>query len=227
MLLWWTYFHYGAPAVRHSLEHDPAQSRIVTDVFSYAHLGYVIAIVEVAVGLKKLLAHPLDVPHSLPELLLAPGVALYLWGFCYARWRMFGAATLQRFTAALTCCAVAAAAVVLPMRRPRCWSQSCSRSTGSRPGSSVRTGPCRCCAHPDADRRRAARGSAVRVGPDHRQNRMPGDARLAPDHCAGADVRPSRAGRTSFAGRIPRSSVVRWDFLERGLKGHGGFERSR
>ncbi|WP_196279140.1 low temperature requirement protein A [Catellatospora vulcania] len=115
VLLWWTYFHYGAPAVRHSLEHTPAQSRIVTDVFSYAHLGYVIAIVAVAVGLKKLLAHPLDVPHSLPELLLAPGVALYLWGFCYARWRMFGAATLQRFTAALACCAVAAAAVVLPI----------------------------------------------------------------------------------------------------------------
>ncbi|GIF97166.1 low temperature requirement protein A [Catellatospora citrea] len=115
VLLWWTYFHYGAPAVRHSLEHTPAQSRIVTDVFSYAHLGYVVAIVAVAVGLKKLLAHPLDVPHSLPELLLAPGVALYLWGFCYARWRMFGAATMQRFTAAVTCCAIAAAAVVLPL----------------------------------------------------------------------------------------------------------------
>lgn len=115
VLLWWTYFHYGAPAVRHSLEHTPAQSRIVTDVFSYAHLGYVIAIVAVAVGLKKLLAHPLDAPHSLPELLLAPGVALYLWGFCYARWRMFGAATVQRVTAAVACCAVAAAAVLLPI----------------------------------------------------------------------------------------------------------------
>lgn len=114
VLLWWTYFHYGAPAVRHSLEHTPAQARIVTDVFSYAHLGYVVAIVLVAVGLKKLLAHPLDVPHSLPELLLAPGVALYLWGFCYARWRMFGAATLQRFSAALACCAIAVAAAVTP-----------------------------------------------------------------------------------------------------------------
>jgi low temperature requirement protein LtrA len=114
VLLWWTYFHYGAPAVRHSLEHTPAQTRIVTHVFSYAHLGYVVAIVLVAVGLKKLLAHPLDVPHSLPELLLAPGAALYLAGFCYARWRMFGAATLQRFSAALACCAVAAIAVVVP-----------------------------------------------------------------------------------------------------------------
>ncbi|MFD0592290.1 low temperature requirement protein A [Catellatospora coxensis] len=115
VLLWWTYFHFGAPAVRHSLEHTPAQSRIVTDVFSYAHLGYVVAIVLVAVGLKKLLAHPLDLPHSLPEVLLAPGVALYLWGFCYARWRMFGAATVQRVAAAVACCAVAAAAIQLPI----------------------------------------------------------------------------------------------------------------
>lgn len=115
VLLWWTYFHFGAPAVRHSLEHTPAQSRIVTDVFSYAHLGYVVAIVLVAVGLKKLLGHPFDRPHTLPELLLAPGVALYLWGFCYARWRMFGAATVQRFAAAVACCAVAAAAPLLPI----------------------------------------------------------------------------------------------------------------
>ncbi|WP_446215733.1 low temperature requirement protein A [Micromonospora sp. IBHARD004] len=114
VLLWWTYFHFGAPAVRHSLEHDPARARIVTDVFSYAHLGYVIAIILIAVGLKKLLAHPMDVPHTLPELLLGPGLAVYLLGFCYARWRMFGAATLQRSTAALACCAVAAAAPLLP-----------------------------------------------------------------------------------------------------------------
>jgi low temperature requirement protein LtrA len=114
VLLWWTYFHYGAPAARHSLEQSPAQVRIVTDVFSYAHLAYVIAIVAVAVGLKKLLAHPLDIPHSLPELLLAPGATLYLLGFCYARWHMFGAASLQRFAAALACAAVAVAATVLP-----------------------------------------------------------------------------------------------------------------
>jgi low temperature requirement protein LtrA len=74
-----------------------------------------VAIVLVAVGLKKLLAHPLDQPHSLPELLLAPGAGLYLLGFCYARWRMFGAATLQRFGAALGCCLIAAAAPLLPL----------------------------------------------------------------------------------------------------------------
>ncbi|SEL70683.1 low temperature requirement protein A [Rhodococcus maanshanensis] len=114
VLLWWTYFHYGAPAARHSLEHSPEQARIVTDVFSYAHLIYVTAIIAIAVGLKKLLAYPLSVPHSLPELLLAPGVALYLFGFCYARWRMFGAATVQRAAAAAACCAIAVAAPLLP-----------------------------------------------------------------------------------------------------------------
>jgi low temperature requirement protein LtrA len=114
VMLWWTYFHFGAPAVRHSLEQSPAQARIVVDVFSYAHFGYVVAVILVAVGLKKLVAHPLDTPHGLTELMLAPGVALYLFGFCYARWRMFGAATLQRLGAALACAGIAAVAPVLP-----------------------------------------------------------------------------------------------------------------
>ncbi len=114
VLLWWTYFHFGAPAARHSLQTSPVHARIVTEVFSYAHLAYVVAIILVAVGLKKLVAHPLDAPHTLSELLLPPGAALYLFGFCYARWRMFGASSLQRFAAALACCAIAATAPLLP-----------------------------------------------------------------------------------------------------------------
>ena len=114
VLLWWTYFHYGAPAARYSLEHTAARARIVVDVFSYAHLAYATAIILVAVGLKKLLAHPLDAPHTLPELLLAPGAAIYLLTFCYARWRMFGAPTLHRLGAALGCAALAALAPLLP-----------------------------------------------------------------------------------------------------------------
>ncbi|MDT5035095.1 MAG: hypothetical protein QOE03_280 [Micromonosporaceae bacterium] len=113
MLLWWTYFHFGAPAARYSLEHTSAQARIVTEVFSYAHFGYVVGIIFMAVGLKKLLVHPLAAPHSVPELLLAPGLALYLLGFCYARWRMFGAATVHRLTAALACVVAAATAPLL------------------------------------------------------------------------------------------------------------------
>jgi low temperature requirement protein LtrA len=113
-LLWWSYFHYGAPAARHSLITDPLQARIARDVFSYAHLIYVVAIICVAVGMKKALIHPLDVPHSLPELLLAPGAALFLAGFCYARQRMFGGIGLPRFLGAAACVAVAAAAPLLP-----------------------------------------------------------------------------------------------------------------
>lgn len=112
--LWWTYFHFGASAARHSLEQDPVQSRIVREVFSYAHLIYVIAIICVAVGLKKLLADPLGRPHDLPQLLLAPGVGLYLLGFCYSRWRMFGASSVQRLIGGLGCFAVAAVAPLLP-----------------------------------------------------------------------------------------------------------------
>lgn len=110
--LWWTYFHYGASAARYSLESRGA--RVVRDVFNYGHLIYVVAILLVAVGLKKLVAHPLDLPHSLPEFLLAPGAALYLFGFCFSRWRMFGAALLPRFLAAWSCVVLALLAPLLP-----------------------------------------------------------------------------------------------------------------
>lgn len=115
VLMWWTYFHYGAPAARHSLESNPAQARIVRDVFSYAHLCYVAGIIAVAVGLKKVIGHQLDVPHSTAELMLAPGVALYLAGFCYSRWRMFGAPSLQRVLAALAAVALAGLAPFVPL----------------------------------------------------------------------------------------------------------------
>jgi low temperature requirement protein LtrA len=113
--LWWTYFHYGASAARHALRTTPLQARIVREVFSYAHLMYVIGLVCVAVGLEEVLAHPFETPHSVLELLLAPGVGLYLLGFCYSRWRMFGAPTWFRTGAALVCVAIAAAASALPM----------------------------------------------------------------------------------------------------------------
>jgi len=112
--LWWTYFHFGASAARYSLESDPVQARIVREVFSYAHFSYVVAIICVAVGLKKLLAYPLEHPHDLPRLLLAPGVGLYLLGFCYSRWRMFGAAAVPRFAGGLVCFAIVAVAPLLP-----------------------------------------------------------------------------------------------------------------
>ncbi|HEX6077536.1 MAG TPA: low temperature requirement protein A [Micromonosporaceae bacterium] len=112
--LWWTYFHYGASAARHALRSTALQARIVREVFSYAHLMYVIGLVFIAVGLEEVLAHPFEKPHSILELLLAPGVGFYLLGFCYSRWRMFGAPTVFRAGAVLVCVAIAAAAPGLP-----------------------------------------------------------------------------------------------------------------
>jgi low temperature requirement protein LtrA len=112
--LWWSYFHYGARAAQHSLETDAVQARIVRDVFSYLHFLLIVGIIFVAVGLKKLLAHPLAEPHTVAELLLAPGVALYLLGFCFARWRMFGAVGVPRFAGMLSCLAIAVAAPLMP-----------------------------------------------------------------------------------------------------------------
>lgn len=113
--LWWTYFHFGADAMEHSLRTASLQGRIVRDVFSYAHLAYVVGILCVAVGLKKLMAHPGHVPESAPELLLAPGVTIFLAGFGYSRWRMFGAPTLFRVAAALLCAALSVVAVWVPV----------------------------------------------------------------------------------------------------------------
>jgi len=113
--LWWTYFHYGASAARHALRTTSLQARIVREVFSYAHLMYVVGLVCVAVGLEKVLAHPSGTPHSVLEMLLAPGVGLYLLGFCYSRWRMFGAPTWFRTSAVLVCVAIVVAAPGLPL----------------------------------------------------------------------------------------------------------------
>ncbi|HEX2417793.1 MAG TPA: low temperature requirement protein A [Micromonosporaceae bacterium] len=113
--LWWTYFHYGASAARHALRTTSLQARIVREVFSYAHLMYVVGLVCVAVGLEKVLAHPSGTPHSVLEMLLAPGVGLYLLGFCYSRWRMFGAPTWFRTSAVLVCVAIVVAAPRLPL----------------------------------------------------------------------------------------------------------------
>jgi low temperature requirement protein LtrA len=113
--LWWTYFHYGASAARHALRTTTLQAQIVREVFSYAHLMYVVALVLVAVGLEEVLSQPFSTPHSSLELLLAPGIAIYLLGFCYSRWRMFGAPTMFRTGAALACVAIAFAAPGLPL----------------------------------------------------------------------------------------------------------------
>ncbi|WP_285746765.1 low temperature requirement protein A [Lentzea sp. NBRC 105346] len=112
--LWWTYFHFGASAMHHSLRTTKLQGRIVRQVFAYAHLAYVVGILCVAVGLKKLVLHPLDAPHSMPELLLAPGVAIFIGGFAYSRWRMFGAPTLFRSAATAACVVIALVAPLLP-----------------------------------------------------------------------------------------------------------------
>jgi low temperature requirement protein LtrA len=113
--LWWTYFHFGADAMKHSLRTTLLQSRVVRDVFSYAHLAYIVGILCVAVGLKKLMAHPGHLPESVPDMLLAPGVAAFLAGFVYSRWRMFGAPTLFRTIAALLCVALAVVAGWVPI----------------------------------------------------------------------------------------------------------------
>ncbi|MFE0463960.1 low temperature requirement protein A [Kitasatospora sp. NPDC058965] len=112
--LWWTYFHFGAPAVRHGLETSAVQARILRDVFHYAHFCYLLAVICIAVSLRALIQSPLESGHELSACLVAPGAGLYFLGFCYSRWRMYGSAALSRFTAALACLAVMPLSPLLP-----------------------------------------------------------------------------------------------------------------
>jgi low temperature requirement protein LtrA len=112
--LWWTYFHFGAPAVRHGLETSAVQARILRDVFHYAHFCYLLAVICVAVSLRALLQAPMESGHQLAACLVAPGTGLYLLGFCYSRWRMYGSAVLSRFATALACFAVIPLTPLLP-----------------------------------------------------------------------------------------------------------------
>ncbi|WP_035847890.1 low temperature requirement protein A [Kitasatospora azatica] len=112
--LWWTYFHFGAPAVRHGLETSAVQARILRDVFHYAHFCYLLAVICIAVSLRELIRAPMENGHELAACLVAPGAGLYFLGFCYSRWRMYGSAALSRFAAALACFAVMPLTPLLP-----------------------------------------------------------------------------------------------------------------
>ncbi|MGW4534456.1 low temperature requirement protein A [Nocardia sp. NPDC004340] len=112
--LWWLYFAYGFSAVEHSLRTNQVRGTVVRDVLSYGHILLVIGLVGVAVGARSMVEHPTGTAHGVNAFLLPIGATLYVSTFLFTRWRMFGAATLGRFIAALVLAALTLASTLLP-----------------------------------------------------------------------------------------------------------------
>ncbi|MQA86923.1 MAG: low temperature requirement protein A [Streptosporangiales bacterium] len=112
--LWWVYFHFAASAIRHGLTIASVQTDIVRHVLSYGHLGFIGAIIAVAVGLAEAVAHPADPLGAAVASLLFGGCALYLATFGYTRWRMFRQLSTTRFGAAAVVLALLPVALYIP-----------------------------------------------------------------------------------------------------------------
>jgi low temperature requirement protein LtrA len=78
--LWWTYFGGDDERAAEALGAMPPARRgqAALEAFGYAHLVLLLAIVLVAVGLKKATGHAYDPLDAGPALVLAGGVALFL-----------------------------------------------------------------------------------------------------------------------------------------------------
>jgi low temperature requirement protein LtrA len=78
--LWWTYFGGDDERAAEALgAMAPARrGQAALEGFGYAHLALLLAIVLVAVGLKKATGHAYDALDDGPALVLAGGVALFL-----------------------------------------------------------------------------------------------------------------------------------------------------
>jgi low temperature requirement protein LtrA len=85
--LWWTYFGGDDARAEEALTALPVRRRAqaARDAFGYAHYVLLLAIVCVAVGLKKATGHAYDPLEAGPALALAGGVALFLAGDVWFR----------------------------------------------------------------------------------------------------------------------------------------------
>jgi low temperature requirement protein LtrA len=86
--LWWTYFGGDDERAERALQAmgRRERARAALDAFGYAHLGLLLGIVCIAVGLKKATGHAYDPLGSGPALALAGGVALFLVADVVFRW---------------------------------------------------------------------------------------------------------------------------------------------
>jgi low temperature requirement protein LtrA len=112
--LWWVYFAFAADAMRHALTITEVQTDVVRRVLSYGHLGFIAAIIAMAVGFAEVVAHPGEHLHLGTAGLLFGGCALYLGMFGYTRWHMFRTWSTTRLGAAALVLVSLPAALPLP-----------------------------------------------------------------------------------------------------------------
>ena len=112
--LWWVHFHFAADAILFSMETSAEQATITRHVLSYGHLGFIAAVVCVAVGVEEAIAEP---THHLSwpfAVLLIVGCAVYLATFGYTRWQMFRLVSKTRLLTAVVMLAALPIAPHLP-----------------------------------------------------------------------------------------------------------------
>jgi low temperature requirement protein LtrA len=114
-VLWWTYFHFAAPALEHALRGARIQSTLVRSVFSHGHLAMVVGLILTAAGLAQAVRSPTATPSGVHAYFLGIGVALYVFTFCYTRARMFGGIGVFRLIGALLAALVAIIGPHVPM----------------------------------------------------------------------------------------------------------------
>jgi len=113
--LWWTYFHFAAPALEHALRGARIQSTLVRSVFSHGHLAMVTGLILIAAGLAQAVRTPSATPSGVHAYFLGIGTALYVLTFCYTRMRMFGGIGVLRLVAGLLAALVAVIGPHVPL----------------------------------------------------------------------------------------------------------------
>jgi low temperature requirement protein LtrA len=100
--LWWAYFDFTATAAERSLRRASPQARgpLARDVFTYFHYPLVLGIIFYAVAAKKTLEHPLDPLSDAGRWALGIGIAAFLVGFAFMRFRVIHRIAWERLAAA-------------------------------------------------------------------------------------------------------------------------------
>ena len=78
--MWWIYFDVGARRGAWHIEHHDAPGLVARQAFTYWHIPIVAGIVVLAVVDELTLAHPLDPAHPDFVILVAGGMAMFVWG---------------------------------------------------------------------------------------------------------------------------------------------------
>jgi len=115
--LWWIYFDVTSIMVGHELESMPpsrARNELARDAYSFLHYPMVAGIVLLALGLKEVVAHPVDELSSYKAAALLGGPALYLVAQVAFKYRGVKTVTVHRLVVAAVLVGIAAMGPLVP-----------------------------------------------------------------------------------------------------------------